>query len=103
MRIKNFMRSYGAKILHDSGNRVIVIETDREPEEIVQRLPKGVTITPPDKAAKAGKERNEHDELFVKALKLRASNKYRRMKDQQVPGESPEEKLLVTGSCETED
>jgi len=103
-RIKNRLKALGVKIRHDSGGRILVVEFDQDEEKLLDRLPKGVRLTPADEIAPDMREDLDHDEeLFVKALQLRASKDYREMKARQVPGESPEEKLLATGYCQVED
>ena len=98
IRIKNRLRSLGVKVRHDSGGRVMVIDSDRDEKQIPQRLPKGVSLMPADKISAQPKKTMDHnEEMFLKSVKLRSSEKYRAMKAAQVLGESPEEQLLMTG------
>jgi hypothetical protein len=92
--------SAGAKLRHDSGGRLIVLELPEGAEAaLLKRLPgaKLLPIGPELEAAIPGLDPGEA--LFLEALRIRASASYRDAKRQRKFGESPEEKLLATGSC----
>ncbi len=104
LRILNAARAMGVRVLHDSGGQLLVLEAGDKTDELLKRLPKQAKAVAPDKLSeKLRKTLSPSEELFASALKLRLSKKYQDMKAAQIPGESEEEQLLVTGSCVTEE
>lgn len=90
----------GVKVSADSGGRLLVVEaSDAAVREIEQTVP-GVKILDLQEGfdERLG-EVDEQDALFAQALAIRVSPEYREMKAQQEPGETPEEKLLLSGPC----
>ena len=91
--------SLGGKVLHDSGGRVIVINTTKMDEALFARIP-GARLVPLDANVKdLVPDLDENKSLFVEALRIRASPRYRDLKARQKPGETPEEQALLTAPC----
>jgi hypothetical protein len=90
----------GARVRHDSGGRLIVIELPQAAEpELLKRLP-GAKLLPPNAEMKDSlADPDPTEALFLQALTIRSSASYRAAKSNRRFGESPEEKLLRTGSC----
>ena len=101
-RIKtiNSLTELGAKIRHDSGGRLIIIEISKEVENAIEKSISGARVIPVDSDMKDEISGLSSDELlFLSALKMRASKKYRSAKKSQKPGDSLEEQKLFSGSC----
>jgi hypothetical protein len=98
--VLNALKESGVRVQHDSGGRLLVVETTERTEEVLRRRMKGVKIVPleGDIEESIG-DLDPQDALFVRALVLRNSPAYREMKARQKPGETPEEQLLVSGPC----
>lgn len=98
------LRRLGLGVVHDSGSRLLVIETPENPERLRERLPSGVQLLPMDKIPAAlAREGDEHEVLFARALELRQSRAYREAKAGQVAGESVEEQEIYSAPCMEED
>lgn len=94
----NAIVSSGAKIRHDGGGRLIVIEATAEAERSLARLLPGARVIGADSAAKesiAGLDSSEL--LFLEAVKIRTSKTYRDAKQRRKVGDTPEEKDLTSG------
>lgn len=89
-----------AKVCHDSGGRLIVVEVPEGAEkELLKRLP-GARLAPVDADVKDSiKDPDPTESLFLEALKIRTSKSYRDAKKKRKFGETPEEKKLTGGSC----
>lgn len=93
-----------AKVSHDSGGRLIVIEVPEEAEQaLIERLP-GARLVPIDSDVKnIMRDLDPTESLFLDALKIRTSKEYRDAKKQRKYGETPEEKKLFSASCVREE
>lgn len=101
-RIKamNVVTSLGGKVRHDSGGRIILIDTLGKDKKILGKLPKGAKLVSVDQDVKSYKVDLDPSEiLFLDALKKRNSKDYRSAKKRQKSGETPEEKELFTAPC----
>lgn len=100
-RALNAISSSGAKVIHDSGGRFIVIETSRDAEEILgERMP-GPRLVPVDEVDEDIKESvvdlDPTESLFLDSLRLRNSESYQEAKRQRPgPGETPEERIVLS-------
>jgi hypothetical protein len=104
-RIKtlNELTSLGAKIRHDSGGRLLVVDTTSVDEATLQERLSGARLVPIDADVRDSIQAlDESESLFLDALKIRTSPEYRAAKERQKPGESPEEKALFTAPCSPE-
>lgn len=98
----NAVETVHSKVTHDSGNRFMVIEgTAAEIKEIQKQLPNAKIVTLNSRFAQSisGLKLNPNEEIFVNALKIRTSAKFRKAKDLRKYGETTEEKNLLSGSC----
>lgn len=87
----NKIKPLGARVVHDSSGRVVVIEA-HDKKQVEKNLPKGATLVDISKKFSGTlKNMDESETLFLSALEKRYSKKYRTMKDSQIPGESQEE------------
>jgi hypothetical protein len=90
----------GAKIRHDSGGRLILIEVPEGAEKgLLQRLRDAQLVSPDTDVTALLKNLDPNETLFLEALKIRTSKSYREAKKKRKFGETPEEKMLTTGSC----
>lgn len=93
------LRESGAKVLHDSGERVLVVEVPEEPL-LRERLPGTSRLLELRGDAKKELPRASDNELlFVEALQLRASPAFQEEKRRRAPGSTPQEQLLFQASC----
>ncbi|MGB7068787.1 MAG: hypothetical protein WBD22_04780 [Pyrinomonadaceae bacterium] len=101
----NAVTAAGAKVRHDSGGRFIVIEATKAVEaELSKTLPEARIVDVDYDLGDSIADLDSTESLFLEALKIRSSKSYRDAKARRVPGESPEEKLLVSGgSCVREE
>lgn len=90
----------GVKIRHDTGGRLILIEVpEGAAKDLLLRL-RGARLVPADADVTALlKNIDPTESLFLEALKIRTSKSYRDEKKKRKFGETPEEKMLATGSC----
>ena len=100
----NAILSLGAKVRHDSGGRLIVIEAQKKAEKgLTERLP-GARLVPVDSDVRDSiPDLDSTESLFLEALKIRTSKRYRDAKKRRKVGETPEEKELISGPCVRED
>ena len=93
----NAISSSGAKVCHDSGGRLIVVEMPQKAEKLlVKRLPTA-QITPLDSGVrKSIADLDSNESLFLEALKIRTSVKHRDAKKRRRIGQTPEEKMLIS-------
>ena len=98
-RVLSELAAAGVKVREDSGGKLLVIETTGDTDESLQQIG-GVAIVSPDESIedRVG-ELDAQDELFARALAIRLSPTYRELKSRQIPGETPEEQLLISGPC----
>lgn len=86
--------SAGAKVRHDSGGRLLVVDVPPDAEQALASLP-GVRMLPLDAEVKASLPNLDSTEsLFLDALRIRTSRQYRDAKSRRKVGESPEEQEL---------
>ena len=93
----NAISASGAKVHHDSGGRLLVIEAAEEAAKALTRRLPGARLVPLDSELKdsiSGLDPTES--LFLDALKTRTSEKYRDAKRRRKFGETPEEKELLS-------
>jgi hypothetical protein len=99
VKVLKEVSSLGGKVLHDSGGRLIVINTSEMDEALFARIP-GARLVPLDASVKdLVQDLDENESLFVEALRIRTSPRYRDLKARQKPGETPEEQALFTAPC----
>ncbi|MHA2423925.1 MAG: hypothetical protein ACXAEF_04005 [Candidatus Thorarchaeota archaeon] len=92
--------SSGAKVIHDSGGRLIVIEVPEEAEEKLDELLPEVRIESVDSDVRDSiTDLDSTESLFLEALKIRTSKSYREAKKLRKVGDTPEERDLVSGPC----
>ncbi len=86
----------GAKVRHDSGGRLIIVEVPEEVEILKERLPQArllpVDADVRDKIANL----DPTESLFLDALRIRTSEDYREAKRQRKYGDTPEEQELLS-------
>jgi hypothetical protein len=99
--IINIVTAEGGKIIHDSGGRIIVVETDGSEEKIRGKLPQGAALVSPEEDARSRfTELDPSESIFLDALNIRSSSNYRTAKRlRKPPGEEPEERKLLSASC----
>lgn len=106
-RVLEEMVATGATVRHDSGGRLLVVEISDADADTLRKKPGLVDVAPLDEGAVRQAlqvpDLDEQDTLFLRALAIRTSPDYRERKRLRVPGESPEEQLLVTAPCTPED
>jgi len=99
-RLLSALSSAGVKVRHDSGGGLLVVEIANENQESALRKYSGLKVLPLDEnVGDRLSEIDEQDALFVRALAIRANPKYREAKRRRVPGETPEEQLLLSAPC----
>ena len=93
----NVISSLGAKVSHDSGGRLIVIEIPEKAEQdVIKRLP-GARLIPLDSdITNLISNLDSTESLFLNALKIRTSKEYRDAKKKRKVGDTPEEKELIS-------
>lgn len=102
--VKARLKQLGIKVVHDSGSRFMVIDVPKGEKDLKSRLPSGVELVAPEKVSPTlARDDDEQEMIFVQALKLRQSKKYRDLKAGQTPGESPEELEIYSAPCMEED
>jgi hypothetical protein len=94
------IKSSGAKIRHDSGGRLVVIDVSGVDEEVLSERLAGVRVVPlADDLTESIPDLDTNESLFLEALRIRTSPDYRELKSRQVPGESPEEQEMFSAPC----
>ncbi len=97
---KNTLKDLGAKVRHDSGGRIMIIEISKEEEKALTKNFPNARILSIDQDMKPEiTGLNPEESLFLNAVQKRMSPEYRAIKKRQVPGESPEEKKMFSGPC----
>jgi hypothetical protein len=96
-KVLNAIAASGARLRHDSGGRLMVVEVPEEAEQaLAERLP-NVRLLPVDADVKDEiADLDPTESLFLDALKLRTSDSFREAKRQRRFGETPEEQRLFT-------
>jgi hypothetical protein len=103
-RAMNAIREAGAKVRHDSGGRLIVIDARKSAQDALEKSLPGARIVPVDTDVKRTVPRlDETESLFLGALQIRTSKNYRARKRRRKFGETPEEKELFDASCVREE
>lgn len=96
----NAITSLGARVRHDSGGRLIVIEISEQGEKLLaDRLTRFRLVPVAAEVRNTIVDLDANELLFLEALKIRHSKEYRDAKKRRKVGESPEEKQLSSGSC----
>ena len=99
----NSLKNTPNKIIHDSGGRIMVIETREPDEEILRKVTRKVRLSSDQIPERILTDPNSTESLFIRSFNLRKSPQYQsKMASRLPPGEEPEEKELFEGSC-TED
>jgi hypothetical protein len=87
----------GARVRHDSGGRLIVIEA---PEEAVRaladRLPDARLVPVETDVRSDIADLDPTESLFLEALQIRTSEEYRKAKRERTYGDTPEEQELFS-------
>jgi len=90
----------GAKVCHDSGGRLIVIEVLGEAEKALTKLLPRARLVPVDSDVRDSiTDLDSTESLFLEALKIRTSTSYRDAKKLRKVGDTPEEKELISKPC----
>lgn len=101
-RALNAAKTGRTKVVHDNGNRLMVIEaSDSEIKTILKQLPdaKVVSLNSRFSQTISDLHLDENEMIFVDALKIRTSAKFIRAKKLRKYGDTPEEQKLTNGSC----
>ena len=99
VKVLNEVASRGGKVRHDSGGRVVVINTADMDEAALTRVA-GARLVPLDANVRdLLPDLDDNESLFVEALRIRMSPRYRDLKARQRPGETPEEQALLSAPC----
>jgi hypothetical protein len=103
-RALNAIAAAGAKVRHDSGGRLIVIDARKSAQDALEKSLPSARIVPVDADVKGTVPRlDETESLFLGALQIRTSKNYRARKRRRKFGETPEEKELFEASCVREE
>lgn len=91
------------KVRHDSGGRLLVIDS-YDDDRILESLPPGSRIVSiderlADSMSDLAIDLDSSESLFLEALQIRSSERFREAKARQKPGETPEEQLMFTTPC----
>jgi hypothetical protein len=93
----NALAASGAKVRHDSGGRLIVIEASKEVEKSLAKSLPDVRLVRVDTDVRDSiTSLDPTESLFLDALKIRASKSYRDAKKRRKFGETPEEQELLS-------
>ena len=88
----------GAKVRHDSGGRLIAIEVTDETAKVVAERLSDARIVPLDANVRDTiPDLDATEALFLEALRIRTSQRYRDAKARRVVGETREEQELISG------
>lgn len=99
MRILTQLRTEGVRIKHDFG-KFLVVESPKAGVE-KSLLKQRIKFETPTNTAFQVRGVNPNEKLLVDAFLLRQSAKFKSRKKKQVSGETPEEKILFSGGCVT--
>ena len=103
-RALNAIAASGAKVRHDSGGRLIVIDAPKAAQNALEKSLPDARIVPVDTDVKGSVPRlDETEALFLGALQIRTDKNYRARKRRRKFGETPEEKQLFSASCVREE
>lgn len=103
-KILSALAAEGAKVRHDSGGRFILVELPKRSESaLARRLPDARLVELDAGLADAAGDLDPTEALFIEAIRIRASPKYRAAKRRRKVGDTPEEQRLVSGACVRED
>ncbi len=93
----NAITASGAKVRHDSGGRLMLVELPEEQTGELRELLPGARLVPVDADVRDSlSELDPSESLFLAALQIRTSPSYREQKARRVYGETPEEQALVS-------
>ena len=91
------LAAVGAKVRHDSGGRLLVIDASAKAiKELASLLPDARVMAVSAGARQRIASLDSTEVLFLSALKIRSSKAYRAAKKKRKIGESPEERLLFS-------
>ena len=103
-RAINAIAAAGAKVRHDSGGRVMVIDARKSAEDALRKSLPDARIVAVDADVKGSIPRlDETESLFLDALQIRTSKSHRARKRRRRFGETPEEQELFDASCVREE
>lgn len=88
----------GGRVVHDSGQRVLVIEVPKRTRLKDKLLPTTKIVKINGNVKRAISRPSKHETLFIDALKLRTSRKFINEKMQREPGSTPEEQKMFETS-----
>lgn len=86
----------GAKVRHDSGGRLIVVEVPEEAEVLRERLPEARLLPVDADVRDEIANLDPTESLFLDALRIRTSEDYREAKRRRKYGDTPEEQELLS-------
>jgi hypothetical protein len=93
----NAILASGAKIRHDSGGRLIIVEVTKEAEKsLAKDLPEMRLVSASTDVRDSITNLDATESLFLDALKIRSSKKFQDAKKKRKFGETPEEKQLLS-------
>lgn len=97
-RALTILASLGAKVRHDSGGRLLVVEVAENAEKALTERLAGSRLVPVDADLKGAiRDMDPTESLFLEALRIRSSTSYRDAKRRRKVGDTPEERDLVSG------
>lgn len=100
--ILKLLSESGGKVIHDSGERVLVIEVPKNNEsKLKASLPNTsslLRLTDHDNIKRNIIQPSPHELLFIDALKLRTSESFINEKRLRKPGSTPEEQKMLLES-----
>lgn len=103
-RALNAIAAAGAKVRHDSGGRLIVIDARKAAQDaLAKSLPTARLVAVDADVKRSISRLDETESLFLDALKIRMSKSYRARKRRRRFGETPEEQALFDASCVREE
>jgi hypothetical protein len=104
VRALNAISTSGAKVRHDSGGRLIVIDARKSAQDALEKSLPNARLVAVDADVKGSIPRlDETESLFLDALQIRSSKSYRDRKRRRKYGETPEEQALFDASCVREE
>jgi len=99
-RVLTQLRTQGIRVKHDFG-KFLIVETPQKKGVEKSLLKQRIRLESPTERAFKVRGVSPDEKLLVDAFLLRKSAKFRRRKEKQVSGETPEEKELFSGGCVT--
>ena len=97
IRVLNQLKTNGVRVIHDMGSFIIV--QDPVSKKVKGNLTLEKISLAETKSLSTMKGLKPEEELLAKAFLLRKSTKFRKLKDKQVSGQSPEEKMMFEAGC----